>query len=60
MTEAEKERAAVVAWLRSVSKKINTLHDGQPINQALSESIAKLVGSYAFAISRGDHLTRRP
>lgn len=60
MTPAEKERAAVVAWLRRVAGKIMSMRDPHPLGRAVEDSSARLIHAYADAIERGDHLTGRP
>lgn len=61
MTEAEKERAAVVAWLRDPDAIIQVMcqwEDGVPADEIRdNRGVAFLVGgSFASAIERGDHL----
>lgn len=56
MAEAEKERAAVVAWLRGRCVKIASMPARNPIELATSEGIIKIVNSYADAIARGKHM----
>lgn len=59
MTEAEKERAAVVAWLRTkancaTAKTLQSPRD--EIWQAIGSSFAESLNRAARAIERGDHL----
>ena len=60
MTEAEKERAAVVAWLRR-SANLTVNHPVKKpqfaaLERSINESIASVLTRYAEAIERGDHL----
>ena len=48
MTEAEKERAAVVAWLRDESREWSAQNEGL---------VAAAFSGLARAIERGDHLS---
>lgn len=62
MTPAEKERAAVVAWLRKEGG--DDLKASHGAASSMSEGMMLLRGgtclALAGAIERGDHLTGRP
>lgn len=55
MTEAEQERAAIVAWLREKAL-LAVRSDALAELPAIARSIAKMLSVYADAIERGDHL----
>lgn len=61
MTEAEKERAAIVAWLRGHSWECEKQADRCNADRAFSfgsefEGLASVHTGIANAIERGDHL----
>lgn len=63
MTEAEKERAAVIDWMRgnATALRKHAADERQPLaSRASAEATAIRDDMMADAISRGDHLTGRP
>lgn len=62
MTEAERERAAVVAWLRENADGLRRRSDSYADRSDLARSVAASVSATAWlkaaaAIERGEHLT---
>lgn len=60
MTEAEKERAAVVAWQRRMALELERRKFSTPQARRVRDAVVEVLNVHTDAIERGDHLTGRP